>query len=50
MSGMIRSIRCPECNSDDVEIEGFREIRGESFDVFVCNVCGQMWDESGEEL
>lgn len=49
MSGMTRSARCPECNSDDVEVEGFRTANNCSFDVFVCNTCGQIWDDSGED-
>jgi predicted nucleic-acid-binding Zn-ribbon protein len=47
---MQRATRCPECGSDDVEIEGFRLISDESFDVFTCNNCGQEWDDSKEEL
>jgi len=47
MYGFIRKTQCPECGSDEIDVEGFRTVGTESFDVYICNNCGQIWDDSG---
>lgn len=41
--GFIIKPMCPECNSENIEKDGF-DTRGNY--IYICNDCGQRWNES----